>query len=78
MSITITTDVFCDTCGQWTHGIAIDRPERRYARRIAKDRGWKRKKVHGRMRDVCPACNESDTPDTEGDSDDTVLAPVPR
>ena len=52
MSVTISTDVFCDRCGNWTSGTTGSRPQIQEARRIAKGRGWK----VGRTEDVCPDC----------------------
>lgn len=53
MSYTITTDVFCDKCGDWTSGATGNSPQRKEALRIAKSRGFtvKDKKV------LCPICN---------------------
>jgi hypothetical protein len=53
VSITVSTDVFCDRCPTWIRGVsgrvhsaAID------ARAVAKSYGWRR--VDGL--DICPAC----------------------
>lgn len=55
MSFTITTDVFCDKCPDWTPGESSNRINRRKALSLAKERGWTvRKKKH-----LCPMCNGS-------------------
>ena len=61
MSITITTDVFCDVCETaWVHGITGLKAGIRCARRRAKERGWNRHRlpISGKMIDVCPECFE--------------------
>ena len=57
MSITITTDVFCDICGNWIFGVTGPRASARSARRRVKDNGWIRRRLpNGKMIDVCPHC----------------------
>lgn len=57
MSVTVTTDVFCDGCGVWIHGCVGPRPEHRAARRVAKAHGWKYQRSSTRkMVDLCPRC----------------------
>lgn len=56
MSITITTDVFCDVCGKWIHGVTGSRPDRRTARHRAKANGWIRRLCNGKMIDECSLC----------------------
>jgi len=62
MSVTITTDVFCDVngdqCAHWTNGVTASRSDTPGARRIAKDRGWRRCTIPdtGKVGDVCPPC----------------------
>jgi hypothetical protein len=57
VSITITTDVFCDGCADWTHGTTGPSPNAREARRAAKRCGWARVKGPGvEMLDLCPEC----------------------
>lgn len=57
MSITITTDVFCDDCGMdWVHGITGNKPQRAEARRVARAAGW----LCDRSGDYCPKCRPSD------------------
>lgn len=61
MSITVTTDVFCDICSCWIHGISgIQQIDIRRSLKIAKTKGWIRKKVEGKLIDVCPDCQEED------------------
>lgn len=54
MSLTISTDVFCDGagCSQWTHGCTGPRTDAKAARKIAKREGW----GTAAGRDFCPAC----------------------
>ena len=54
MSITITVDVFCDFCLEWTQGCTTCNATD--ARKNAKRRGWKYKKTGGKMQDICPDC----------------------
>ena len=58
MSITISTDVFCDICGNWFHGTTSHKSEIRCARWLAKDAGWCRRLIGGKMSDICPDCIE--------------------
>lgn len=53
MSFTITTDVFCDNCSDWTSGVSEGSPNRTKAWLVAKSRGWT--KVDGKH--LCPLCN---------------------
>lgn len=63
MSITITTDVFCDACGMaWVFGCTGSRPDSRKARRAAKTEGWERR---GNL-DVCPSCAQGARHSQEG------------
>ncbi len=55
MSVTVTTDIFC-ACGMWIHGYLGARVSVRAARVVAKEKGWERKKVDGKLQDVCPLC----------------------
>lgn len=55
MSISVTTDVFCDGngCSLWTHGVTNgSRTAAKHARREAKRAGWSITK----RGDYCPAC----------------------
>jgi len=57
VSITISTDVFCDgsdDCSQWIEGTTGPRSDAKAARENAKHYGWKR--VRGK--DYCPACQK--------------------
>jgi len=58
MSITITTDIFCDSCQDWTDGACGGggMTQTQEARRNAKRKGWVYKKIDGKMVDVCPDC----------------------
>lgn len=58
MSITISTDVFCDICSKWIHGGTGRKTNIRRARRKAKEAGWLRcaSPFSGKMSDVCPSC----------------------
>jgi hypothetical protein len=58
VSITITTDVMCDGCGDWTHGVTGAGPSGVAARRVAKRCGWAHVKgaPGGGMLDLCPEC----------------------
>jgi hypothetical protein len=57
MSITITTDVFCDRCSDWVHGTTGPRPDAWTARLSATRMGWSRIKEDGKLKDICPNCN---------------------
>jgi len=55
MSVTISTDIFCDVCSQWNPDVTQTdiAPQVRKARQFAKRRGWK---FNGRE-DFCPDCD---------------------
>lgn len=53
MSFIITTDVFCDKCGDWTEGAVGKSVSRREAWDIAKSRGWTRVN----RKHFCPVCS---------------------
>ncbi len=59
MSISVSTDIFCDHCDEWTFGVAgqID-AEPRLARNNAQINGWKRHYNHKlkKWEDYCPKC----------------------
>jgi hypothetical protein len=57
MSVTYTCDVFCDRCGDWTHGVCSDKPTglASKALKIAKKEGWSRD-VKSTFLDLCPNC----------------------
>lgn len=65
MSLGISTDVFCDAidpatgkpCGNWTHGCTGYRTPARRARGTAALFGWTRRRVGGRVIDVCDICS---------------------
>lgn len=54
MSITISTDVFCDgeDCSQWTHGTTGPAPNAAKARKEARLSGWR----YHKRKDYCPHC----------------------
>lgn len=57
MSITITTDVFCDHCADWCDGVSDGLKIRiKDARNQAKGMGWKRVLDDGAWIDLCPDC----------------------
>lgn len=45
MSITVSTDVFCDKCGNWSPEVTISgtKPAAKLARKRAKTLGWERR-----------------------------------
>lgn len=53
MSFTVTTDVFCDLCSDWTSGVSGPLNGKKVAWEVAKSRGWS--KVEGKH--LCPVCN---------------------
>ena len=57
MTVIYTADVFCDKCGDWTHGVTLDRNSglARKAIVASKREGWSR---HARSQylDLCPKC----------------------
>lgn len=53
MSFTITTDVFCDKCGDWIHGVAASATMKAEAWAKARTSGWSKKDG----KHVCPMCN---------------------
>jgi len=55
MSVTISTDVFCDQCGNWIEGVTGAKPRHKEARRVAKEAGWSYHPSHG-YQDLCPIC----------------------
>ena len=63
MSITVTTDVFCDFCDDWVFGTEGPRQNSTEARATAKRHGWERiLSYSGSYVDVCPKCK--DNPET--------------
>lgn len=56
MSATITTDIFCDVCGDWIHGASLRKEAVAFARRKAKESGWVYRLVDGEYKDICPEC----------------------
>ena len=62
MSITITTDVFCDCCGEWTAGTTGPDQNSRGARELARMAGWIRtrdkSRFDGETVDLCPECQD--------------------
>ena len=58
MALVITTDVFCDGCGNWVHGVTGNRVRARPARETAATKGW----VRRRGQDLCPSCAPKEKP----------------
>jgi uncharacterized Zn finger protein (UPF0148 family) len=58
--IRVTTDVFCDICGNWVHGVVSDKKEIRWAREIAADQDWIVRWHDGQTIDICPRCQEKE------------------
>jgi hypothetical protein len=60
VSITVTTDIFCDgdDCSQWTHGAVSRRTAASAARKNARRAGWK----ITRKGDFCPECVKGSGP----------------
>lgn len=58
MSITITTDIFCDICGWWICGATGHKVNVQKARRVARQKGWFRCRspISGQMSDICDNC----------------------
>ena len=63
MSLTVTTDVFCD-CGDWTHGTVGSRIDAKAARASAKRAGWICTRRDGKLVDVCPKCQGKEKAET--------------
>lgn len=58
MSIVITTDVFCDGCSQWAHGVVGNSVQATKARVVvARYNGWHRHVIDGKHKDYCPNCH---------------------
>lgn len=57
MSITISTDVFCDRCDNWTEGVSCATHGRtKAARKAARKKGWLCSSIEG---DFCPDCKNA-------------------
>ena len=68
MSITVSTDVFCDICGCWVEGTCGPKSQAREARRRAKKEGWLRcHSPFGCLIDVCPRCAEEHSLPVQGE-----------
>ena len=62
MSITITTDVFCDRCeSNWIFGYVGTKVNKNAARESAKREGWSKvwNKQKERWEDICPRCEKT-------------------
>ena len=59
MSVRITTDIFCDQCSNWEHGVTCDAPDIKSTRKALKKLGWtyKLNTEEGYYEDLCPACS---------------------
>ena len=77
MSITITTDIFCDYCRYWMHGISLSNSNKvaiKYTRAFAtKQKGWIYKKINGKMVDLCPNCKVINLKDLQKRKEDNGL-----
>ena len=54
MAIMRTLDLQCDVCSQWEHGGG-----HRTARKVRRDLyidGWRRRRIDGKLLDLCPDC----------------------
>ena len=59
MSITVSTDVFCDVCGCWDHGTTGPKVDKTQALKSVKvNYGWTTRKVGGKLTDLCPNCKD--------------------
>jgi hypothetical protein len=57
MAIVVTTDVFCDMCGNWEDGCTGENSiQSEKARKEVAHKGWKRIRVSGKLLDLCPVC----------------------
>lgn len=59
MTIKVTTDVFCNVCGNWVHGLVDFDKQAQMARDIARDQGWITQRRDGKLVDLCPNCQET-------------------
>ncbi len=70
MTVRVTTDIFCDFCPEWIFGLVSWREERREARKISHDAGWRTFKYEGvKLCDMCPNCQKQEL--------DTGIMPQP-
>lgn len=63
MSVTVTTDIFCNKCSNWDADISVSGVQFisiRGARLKAKQYGWIYRKVNGHFEDICPKCQEEE------------------
>lgn len=60
MVVRVTTDVFCDECGDWVHGTISNEKQAIFARAVAREQGWIVRRRPGRMVDICPRCQEKE------------------
>lgn len=58
MSIEKIYSVFCETCPMW---VAQTGDGAKAARKWAKDAGWVRVRVDGKLKDCCPSCQRAAT-----------------
>jgi hypothetical protein len=56
--IRVTTDVFCDLCGNWIHGGVYLKEARKVARKKSREAGWITRKSGGKTVDLCPGCQD--------------------
>ena len=60
MSIRVTTDVFCDLCGNWQEGTTDKEVQAAYARQVAAKRGWRTVRRDRKLIDICPTCRKKE------------------
>jgi len=56
MTVTVSTDVFCDYCQAWCHGVVGSRALHREAHAVVARVGWVRRREAHRVVDLCPSC----------------------
>jgi predicted DsbA family dithiol-disulfide isomerase len=63
MSITISTDVFCDICSIWNQDLtqfSTKKAQIKRVRKTAKYAGWKKVRISGQTFDLCPNCKHKE------------------
>ena len=54
------TALWCDMKRCAVHGHYEERLAQRVIRKLAKRYGWSRRKINGKMRDLCPSCSQKE------------------
>jgi hypothetical protein len=75
VSVTITTDVFCDECSHWAHFGTGTKSQTGEALRAARAAGWT---VLASGRCTCPKCNGTNPSYWGCGNGPPMLAPAPR